>query len=346
MRISQLFTIFLISLVLFQMLDCIQISKSCPYAQELIEPGGNTLFVGGTGPGNYSTIQDAINNATDGDTIFVFSGNYTVPEDIGIYSRIWLIGENTASVNVENKNTKKTIYIFANQVMIRNFTFQNICISNFRNNVSVIDNDFLIEKFNHEGDESVIKSNGGSYNVFKGNTISLGNRPERYINPYVGIGLISEYHFTISHNFVYNTYTGIYIISSSKSGCISKNTMTKNEAGLEISSSFTNYDTHQIYKNNFLNSSIVHATVDYGVHTSFGEFIWTLFTHNVPSQNFTNNYWDDHHSSQPRQIYARYHIDPFEMIGIHVIGMDVLIPKLEVDPHPVSSPFLTNIKGG
>ncbi|MBN2599728.1 MAG: hypothetical protein JXA75_04230, partial [Candidatus Thermoplasmatota archaeon] len=33
---------------------------------------GNFLFVGGSGPGNYSTIQGAINAATNGDTVFVY----------------------------------------------------------------------------------------------------------------------------------------------------------------------------------------------------------------------------------------------------------------------------------
>jgi len=30
----------------------------------------NILYVGGSGEGNYSSIQDAIDNASDGDTIF------------------------------------------------------------------------------------------------------------------------------------------------------------------------------------------------------------------------------------------------------------------------------------
>jgi len=37
---------------------------------------GKTLYVGGSGPGNYTKIQDAIDNASDGDTVFVYSGTY------------------------------------------------------------------------------------------------------------------------------------------------------------------------------------------------------------------------------------------------------------------------------
>ncbi len=32
---------------------------------------GNWLYVGGSGPGNYTKIQDAIDNASDGDSVFV-----------------------------------------------------------------------------------------------------------------------------------------------------------------------------------------------------------------------------------------------------------------------------------
>jgi len=35
---------------------------------------GNTLYVGGSGPNNYTKIQDAIDNASNGDTVFVYSG--------------------------------------------------------------------------------------------------------------------------------------------------------------------------------------------------------------------------------------------------------------------------------
>jgi hypothetical protein len=45
---------------------------------------GNTLYVGGDGLGNYSNIQDAIDNAMDGDTVFVYNGTYNQNENIKI----------------------------------------------------------------------------------------------------------------------------------------------------------------------------------------------------------------------------------------------------------------------
>ena len=37
---------------------------------------GKTLYVGGGDPGNYTRIQDAIDNASDGDTIYVYNGTF------------------------------------------------------------------------------------------------------------------------------------------------------------------------------------------------------------------------------------------------------------------------------
>ena len=37
---------------------------------------GNILYVGGSGPNNYTSIQSAINDASNGYTIYVYPGNY------------------------------------------------------------------------------------------------------------------------------------------------------------------------------------------------------------------------------------------------------------------------------
>ncbi len=63
------------------------------------EIDGNTLYVGGSGPDNYTSIQDAINNASNGDTIFVYSGRYY--EDIYIWKNINLIGEDRNTTIIE-----------------------------------------------------------------------------------------------------------------------------------------------------------------------------------------------------------------------------------------------------
>jgi parallel beta-helix repeat protein len=55
---------------------------------------GKTLYVGGSGEGNYTNIQDAIDNASEGDTVFIFNGKYYENLTIEYKSNFSLIGEN------------------------------------------------------------------------------------------------------------------------------------------------------------------------------------------------------------------------------------------------------------
>jgi len=61
---------------------------------QLLTTSGNILSVGGSGPGNYSTIQGAINAANDGDTVFVYDDSSPYNENIIITKPIVLLGEN------------------------------------------------------------------------------------------------------------------------------------------------------------------------------------------------------------------------------------------------------------
>ncbi|MCD6410942.1 MAG: hypothetical protein J7L20_00735 [Thermoplasmata archaeon] len=82
-----------------------------------------TLYVGGSGPGNYSKIQDAIDNASDGDTVFVYEGIYY--ENIVINRSINLIGENAKTTIIDGMEKSRTVFILASNVLVYNFTIRN-----------------------------------------------------------------------------------------------------------------------------------------------------------------------------------------------------------------------------
>ena len=80
---------------------------------------GNWLYVGGSGPGNYSWIQDAIDNASDGDTVFVYAYSSPYPiNGLKIEKSISLIGENKTSTEIVGITG---INIFADKVNISGF---------------------------------------------------------------------------------------------------------------------------------------------------------------------------------------------------------------------------------
>jgi len=81
---------------------------------------GKTLYVGGSGEGNYTTIQDAVFAANDGDTIFVYSGVYH--ESVFISKRIKLIGENKNDTIIEAGLYGFGINVSCSGVKIKNFS--------------------------------------------------------------------------------------------------------------------------------------------------------------------------------------------------------------------------------
>jgi nitrous oxidase accessory protein NosD len=84
---------------------------------------GTTLYVGGAGPDNYSRIQDAIDNATPGDTIFVYHGFY--PETISIDLAVTLRGENRSDTIIDGRRLGTVVDITASNVIIQGFTIQH-----------------------------------------------------------------------------------------------------------------------------------------------------------------------------------------------------------------------------
>jgi parallel beta-helix repeat protein len=81
---------------------------------------GDILHVGGSGPGNYSTIQGAIKDANPGDTVYVYSGTYY--ENIELGKRLVLVGEDKNSTIIDGKQEGCTINLSSENAIIENFT--------------------------------------------------------------------------------------------------------------------------------------------------------------------------------------------------------------------------------
>jgi parallel beta-helix repeat protein len=75
-------------------------------------------------PGNFSTIQAAINNATAGDTILVASGMYK--EQITINKPLQIIGEDRSNTTIDAGGAGYVVKITSSNVTLSGFTIQNI----------------------------------------------------------------------------------------------------------------------------------------------------------------------------------------------------------------------------
>jgi len=121
---------------------CMSINPSFAFDNPV--SSGNTLYVGGSGEGNYTKIQDAINDAFDGDIVFVYDDSSPYYEHVEVYKSVSLIGEDkNTTVIAENG-----IRIRKSGVNIHGFTFKHGGISSasfmgFINNLVISDNNFI-----------------------------------------------------------------------------------------------------------------------------------------------------------------------------------------------------------
>lgn len=166
----------------------------------------NILFVGGSKPGNYTSIQDAIDNATDGDTIFVYNGTYH--ENIIIHTSVNITGEDKNSTIIDGLNSGDTIRIETNNVYLSNFTVK----TNYPHG-----NGLIFSGENNTVDNSIfIGSNDISAQCHWDNNTLINN----YFHAIVIIG--SNNNRIISNDFFYR---GIYVESGSHNNTILNNTI-------------------------------------------------------------------------------------------------------------------------
>lgn len=220
---------------------------------------GNTYYVGGSGPGNYTSIQEAINAAGDGDTVFVYDDSSPYYETIRIDHSISLIGEekHTTIIDSGSLNNISVVNISADGVVVQGFTIQNgswtwwstegngIVIG--ASYVQITDN---IIRDNHVGimlGELLLNS---SFMVEANHCVIEGN--DIYQNS-AAIDFYFGSYCTVSYNRIsYNDFAGISINSESKGNLITYNNITKN-GGTGIMMSYTMNNT--ILKNNIVDNA-------------------------------------------------------------------------------------------
>ena len=89
-----------------------------------------TLYVGGTGPNNYTSIQNAIDDAYPGDTIFVYSGIYRENIDIGFKKDIKVIGEDKYTTIIDGGGNGSVIKLSHYSCPTINVTIEGFTIRN------------------------------------------------------------------------------------------------------------------------------------------------------------------------------------------------------------------------
>ncbi|HUS99319.1 MAG TPA: right-handed parallel beta-helix repeat-containing protein [Candidatus Thermoplasmatota archaeon] len=232
---------------------------------------GNILYVGGSGPGNYSTIQGAINAANDGDTVFVYDDSSPYNENLIITKSIMLLGENKLTTVIHGDG-----YYYYQVISV---TGQNIVISDFTIGNGAIG--VLCEVNNSRISNLIIENTGCAIYLWKSsqNTIS----DNRMVSPSVYSIYVYDHstkNIIVNNSLLGSSTNGINLYGSCDNNRIEKNSIENKENGIVIEWSFFNV----IRNNNFINNTK------------------QAYFENSSLNLFLRNYWSDWAVKKPRPI--------------------------------------------
>jgi parallel beta-helix repeat protein len=180
-----------------------------------------TWTVEAHGEADFDTIQEAIDHASVGDTIFVRRGTYY--ENVIVDRTVSLVGEDVSTTIIDGNGTGHVVNIVTNYVNVTGFTVQN------SGNIQMPDLDAGICLNGTEG--CIISKNRAINNDFcgisllysNGNTITDNNLSSA---GWGGIHLMSSSHNMISGNTITDKYGGINGHVSSNYNNITENTIS------------------------------------------------------------------------------------------------------------------------
>jgi parallel beta-helix repeat protein len=198
---------------------------------------GTILYVGGSGSNNYTSINDAVDNASAGDTIFVYDDSSPYKENITISTSLTIQGENGHTTIIDGSHGDgHSFQINTDNVTITNFTIQNTAVAVYIGGI------------------------GGtaSHNIVT-NTIILNTSVGIAI--YYGVPDESDFlpygYNTIADNFIKNATYSAIAINQGQHNLITRNTVTETRGsdeyqygwGIQITGAFNNISYNNISDN-------------------------------------------------------------------------------------------------
>jgi parallel beta-helix repeat protein len=229
--------------------------KSNPLSVE-----GDTLYVGGSGSGNYTKIQDAIDNASDGDTVYVYNGTYY--ENIIINKSISLIGEDKNTTIIDGYNNGVVIKINnCSNVNIYSFTINDGGYKYLEDILILIyscDNCSISNNFLNNTDPSGVYYVTEGVCLIESNNIQITNN---VIYDGLSIALSKSNDNTIAYN---NLLKGYVVFGDSSNNNISYNVLSYGWGFELFGSHYNNFHFNEI-----INIKVIGFYIERSSHCDF-----------------------------------------------------------------------------
>ena len=266
---------------------------------------------------HYATIQEAIDDADDGDTIHVDAGHYL--ESVNINKQLTLVGDDMNSVVQANASSDHVFDVTADRVNITGFTAAGAA----KSGIYLYEADYCNITYNNATNNEY-----GIYLDSSSNSNVIGDTANN--NRWYGIYLSSSSNNRIINNTADNNQdTGIYL-SSSRSNKIIGNTANNNGYGLSLyTSSNTSIAGNTLLLNLFYGIYLYSSSSNTIFHNNLVNRATNARDNNPASNDWYHpvllegNYWSDYTG-----------LDDGSGTGKHAIAGDGIGDTSTPHPHP------------
>jgi len=323
-----------------------------------VTTGSSTLEV----PSQYSTISEAVNHASPGDTIIVQKGVYT--EDVIVNKTLTLTGQSGAIiVGIGGSNPSAAVTLAADNIVISGFTIKSTEYANTTwstygilvngDKCTITDNTILgtyVGIFSSVQSYTIIKENiitesikdgirfaGGSQNTFASNNITANKVSAIALNGYSntvtnnilnnntrGIGLGASNSVVFGNTIQFNSESAIWLGGSQN--IISANSFSDNKYGIYVSNQSSAPTANKLYSNNFADNTF----------NAFDSSTGLIETWDNGSSN-GGNYWSDYKPGTGSPVYMinQNNKDNYPLLA------PVNTQNIGSTPTPISQPSVT-----